>query len=111
WLALLKSGLHATIAGVLLAFTIPARTRINAEQYAARARALLDEFDRTESGDLLVITSKGQQEAIHQLDVASSDVQGPLLSLEHALHATVAFVIMPIFAFANAGVRVGEIGQ
>ena len=111
WLALLSSGLHATIAGVILALTIPVRTRINAREYSARARGLLDEFDRTETGDLLVMTSKGQQEAIQQLDVASDEVQGPLLRLEHALHSTVAFVIMPIFALANAGVRVGEVGQ
>jgi len=111
WFALLSSGLHATIAGVILAFTIPARTRIDAGQYSARARALLDEFDRTESGDKLVMTNKGQQEAIHQLDIASGEVQGPLLRLEHALNGTVAFVIMPIFAFANSGVRVGEFGQ
>lgn len=109
WLALLSSGLHATIAGVIVALTIPVRTRINAEEYSVRARTLLDEFDRTETGDLLVLTSKGQQEAIHQLDLASGDVQGPLLRLEHALHATVAFVIMPIFALANAGVRVDTI--
>lgn len=110
WLALLSSGLHATIAGVLLALTIPARTRIDAAEFSLRARALLDEFDRTETGDLLVMTSRGQQEAIHQLDVASDEVQGPLLRLEHALNGAVAFVIMPIFALANAGVRIGEVG-
>ncbi|MFN8573649.1 MAG: Na+/H+ antiporter NhaA [Gemmatimonadaceae bacterium] len=111
WLALLSSGLHATIAGVLVALTIPARTRINATEYSARARALIDAFDATETGDGLVITSKGQQEAIHALDVASNEVQGSLLRLEHALHGAVAFGIMPIFALANAGVRVEEIGQ
>jgi NhaA family Na+:H+ antiporter len=111
WLALLSSGLHGTIAGVILALTIPARTRINAQEYSTRARALLDDFDRTETGDLLVLTSRGQQEAIHQLDVASSDAQGPLLRLEHALHAPVAFVILPMFALANAGVRVETVGR
>lgn len=111
WLAVLASGLHATISGVILAFTIPARTRINAEEYAARARVILDEFERTETGDLLVLTSKGQQEAVHALDLASNDVQGPVLRLEHALHATVAFVIMPLFALANAGVRVEGVAE
>ena len=63
--------MHATIAGVLLAFAIPTRTRINAAEFSAKARRLLDHFDRTETGDLLVLTSKGQQEAIIGLERAS----------------------------------------
>jgi len=99
-----ESGVHATIAGVLLAFTIPTRTRINAAQFSANARELLDHFDRTETGDLLVLTSKGQQEAIIGLERASEGVTAPLLRLEHALHGFSAFVVMPLFALANAGV-------
>ena len=81
-----QSGVHATIAGVLLAFAIPTRTRINAEEFSAKARGLLDYFDRTETGDLLVLTSKGQQEAIIGLERASEGVTAPLLRLEHELH-------------------------
>ena len=65
---------------------------------------LLDHFDRTETGDLLVLTSKGQQEAIIGLERASEGVTAPLLRLEHALHGFSAFVVMPLFAFSNAGV-------
>ena len=96
--------MHATIAGVLLAFAIPTRTRINAEEFSAKARGLLEYFDRTETGDLLVLTSKGQQEAIIGLERASEGVTAPLLRLEHALHGFSAFVVMPLFAFSNAGV-------
>ena len=105
WFALHESGMHATIAGVVLALAIPVRTRINAEEFSARARGLLDEFDQSETGDLLVITSKGQQEAIHALERASEGVQAPLLRLEHGLQPMVQYGIMPLFAFANAGVR------
>jgi NhaA family Na+:H+ antiporter len=81
------------------------RTRINAEQFSSQARELLAEFEKAETGDLLVITSKGQQEAIHALERASEGVQAPLLRLEHGLQPLVQYGIMPLFAFANAGVR------
>lgn len=104
WFFVHESGVHATVAGVLLAFTIPTRTRIDATQFSARARELLDEFDRTETGDFLVLTSKGQQEALFALERTSEEVTEPLLRLEHALHSFAAFVVMPLFAIANAGV-------
>ena len=104
WFFVHESGVHATIAGVLLAFAIPTRTRINAAEFSTRARGLLDHFDRTETGDLLVLTSKGQQEAIIGLERASEGVTAPLLRLEHALHGFSAFVVMPLFALSNAGV-------
>jgi NhaA family Na+:H+ antiporter len=105
WFFVHESGVHATIAGVLLAFVIPTRTRINAEEFSLKARGLLDYFDRTETGDLLVLTSKGQQDAIIGLERASEEVTAPLLRLEHALHGFSAFVVMPLFAFSNAGVE------
>jgi len=107
---------HATIAGVALAFTIPARSRTNALDFSAEARSLLDTFDRKETGDFAVLTSTGQQETIFALERASGSVTAPLLRLEHALHNFSAFVVMPLFAFANAGVKFdlslqhGEIG-
>ncbi|HEX6315330.1 MAG TPA: Na+/H+ antiporter NhaA [Gemmatimonadaceae bacterium] len=111
WAALLASGIHATIAGVLLALTVPSRTRINALEFSAEARRLLDQFDLSETGDLVVLTSKGQQEAVYGLDTLSSAVQAPLLRLEHSLHGLVSFLIMPLFALANAGVALTGIGD
>ncbi len=110
WAALLTSGVHATIAGVLLAVTIPSRTRINAEEFLRKGRSLLDDFESSETGDLLVLTSKGQQEALYELDRNASAVQAPLLKLEHVLHGPVSFLIMPLFALANAGVSLEGVG-
>jgi NhaA family Na+:H+ antiporter len=111
WGALLSSGIHATIAGVMLALAIPSRTRINAAEFSSEARALIDDFDRSETGDLLVLTSKGQQEALYALEVASTEVQAPLIRMEHALHGIVGYTIMPVFALANAGVVLSGIGE
>ena len=108
WYFVHESGVHATVAGVALAITIPTHTRINAVEFSRGARALLDRFDRTESGDFLVLTSKGQQEALFALEHASEGVTAPILRLEHSLHNFSAFVVMPLFAFANAGVRIGS---
>jgi len=106
-----ESGVHATIAGVLLALTIPTSTRINAAQFSAKARGLLDSFDRTETDNVLVLTSKSQQQAIIGLERAAEGVTAPLLRLEHAIHGFSAFVVMPVFAFSNAGVGLyGSLG-
>ncbi len=106
WYFVHESGIHATVAGVALAFTIPTLTRINAVEFSRKARSMLDQFDHTETGDLLVLTSKGQQEALFSLERASEGVTAPILRLEHALHKFSAFVVMPLFAFANAGVKI-----
>ena len=106
WCFVHASGVHATIAGVALAFIIPTHTRINAREFSRESRSLLDQFDRTETGDFVVLTSKGQQEAVFALERASEGVTAPVLRLEHALHNFSAFVVMPLFAFANAGVKI-----
>jgi NhaA family Na+:H+ antiporter len=107
WYFMHESGVHTTVAGVAVAFTIPTHARINAAQFSQQARRLLDKFDETETGDLVVLTSKGQQENLFALEHASRGVTAPMLRLEHALHNFSAFVVMPLFAFANAGVKIG----
>ena len=105
WYFVHQSGVHATVAGVALAFTIPTRTRTDAAQFSRAVRSLLDRFDQTESGSFIVLTSKGQQETLVALEYATEGVTTPILRLEHALHKFSAFVVMPLFAFANAGVN------
>lgn len=107
WVAFLQSGVHATIAGVLLALTIPARTRVDTGEFFARAHDLLHDFDRAGDEAPNILTNHGQQAALAELEVLAEGVQTPLQRLEHSLHPWVAFGIVPLFALANAGVTLG----
>jgi NhaA family Na+:H+ antiporter len=111
WLAFLASGVHATIAGVLLAMTVPARTRIDTEEFLVSGRKILDDFDRAGVEGSNVLTNDGQQWAIQALENNCEAAQAPLMRLEHDLQPWVAFLIIPVFALANAGVHLDvEIG-
>ena len=107
WLFVLASGVHATIAGVLLALTVPARTRISEDEFLARAEASLADFRAADEPGTTVLTNHGHQAALQALENAADAAQAPLQRMEHSLHGLVAFVIMPVFALANAGVALG----
>ncbi|HEX6038842.1 Na+/H+ antiporter NhaA [Longimicrobium sp.] len=107
WVAFLKSGVHATVAGVLLAMTIPARTRIDTAEFLDRGRRILDYFDVVGEEGRDVLTNRRQQAAIQEMENACEAAQAPLQRIEHELHHWVAFLIIPIFALANAGVHLG----
>ncbi len=106
WLFVLDSGVHATIAGVLLAFAIPASTRIDPAAFLERSQGILSRFERQSLQDANVLTDARMQEDIQELEDTINDVEAPLQNLEHALHPWIAYAIVPLFALANAGVRV-----
>lgn len=103
WLALLKSGVHATIAGVALAMFIPAQRALDEATFLARARSFLDAFQEETPHPGPMPTNR-QRDAIHSLEVLAHAAEAPLARLEHRLHPWVAFFVVPVFAFANAGV-------
>jgi NhaA family Na+:H+ antiporter len=107
WVAFIQSGVHATVAGVLLALTIPARTRIDTDEFLVKAHASLDAFKHSGGQGMSVLTNKEHQAALHDLEVATEAVQSPMQRMEHLLHPWVAFLIVPLFALANAGVDLG----
>jgi NhaA family Na+:H+ antiporter len=114
WVTVFESGIHATVAGVLLAFTIPANTRIDPGAFLARSRAILQRFERAGEGDApddSILTNGARQEALAELEDAVEAAGAPLHRMEHVLHPWVAFAIIPLFALANAGVRIeGDLG-
>ena len=107
WVLFLKSGIHATIAGVLMALTIPLRRKTDTRSFYERGKQLLenflDECKNQGQGQKSVLTSK-QMHAIEELEELTENTTSPLQHSEHGLHGWVSYLIMPIFAFANAGV-------
>ena len=106
WVAVFESGIHATVAGVLLALTIPAATRLDPDRFLRRGRGLLDDFDAAGEHGANVLTNGERQEILAELESTVEGAGAPLQRLEHALHPLVAFAIVPLFALANAGVRI-----
>lgn len=108
WLFFLGSGIHATVAGVLLAFTIPASSRINTSQFLQKLRGLTEKFDKAGEEGPDVLSNEERQSVVQSLEENCEKIMTPLQRFERALHPWVSFVIMPVFALANAGVSVGE---
>jgi NhaA family Na+:H+ antiporter len=105
WLLFLKAGIHPTIAGVLLAFTVPIHRKVKIPEFMEaldELQAKIIKAPRQENG----LLSKEQIEHIDNLDEWTTEVQSPLQRMEHKLHDWVAYVIMPVFALSNAGVTV-----
>jgi NhaA family Na+:H+ antiporter len=107
WAGFLMSGVHATIAGVLVAFTIPARPKIDEDEFLRDARCYADEFEvaRRQDGSLI---SQEQLLALEKIKQLSVDAETPLQKIENSLHPWVAFIIMPLFALANSGMVIGS---
>jgi NhaA family Na+:H+ antiporter len=104
WLATLKSGVHATIAGIMLAFTIPAETSLEVSEFLNASREALQRIAGISEDD---DDARQQQEnAAYELERQSERLQTPLYRIEHGLQPWVSLVIMPVFALANAGVDV-----
>ena len=109
WVAVIASGVHATVAGVLLAMTIPVRTRIDENMFLSEAGSRLDAFRRTaertaDDPDATVLANTEHHTVLEEMEDLIDAARPPLIRMEHGLHGVVAFAIMPIFALANAGV-------
>ncbi len=109
WFLLLKSGVHATIAGVLIAMTIPLKQKVKlSDSYKKINEAMVIIRKRVDKDESPVLLNKSEMGAIDTIENQADSLQSPLQRLENRLHAWVVFFIMPIFAFANAGVLINS---
>lgn len=105
WVAFLLSGIHATIAAVLAALTIPASAKVPESIFTRKMHKLLKTFESLDKTKATTLT-EDQVVVLSQMKKMSDYAMPPLQKLEHGMHPLVAFVVMPIFAFANAGITI-----
>ena len=105
WFCMYQSGVHATLAGVILAFTIPARSDIDASGLVEWMRAKLPELDDRYDDELHILGQHDFTHAVRGVERVMHRVTPPLQRLEHNISTPVNFIILPLFAFVNAQVR------
>ncbi|MBI4671101.1 MAG: Na+/H+ antiporter NhaA [Chloroflexi bacterium] len=108
WAAVLLSGIHATIAGVLIALTIPVRTRVAPEKLIKTGRAKLAELEQQELARDSMIHDRAQMETINELYDATLALRPVGLAVEEYFHPVLVWFILPLFALFNAGVQFDE---
>ena len=106
WLALLKSGVHATLAGVFLAFTIPMKPKLDTPRFLARAHRLLDEIKEAHEKEPCIVLNDRMRSRTTALIDGAMLAQAPAQRLEHSIHLPSAYLVIPIFALANAGIPI-----
>jgi NhaA family Na+:H+ antiporter len=107
WVGVLASGVHATVAGILVAMLVPVRARRDPEAFLATAEARVAELRQAQLTRESMLERRAQLDAILDLHQAAGDMRPPGLMLEESLHPLVALLILPLFALWNAGVVLG----
>lgn len=110
WYMMLNSGIHATIAGVIVAFCIPATLKKGTGHYLERIRKNVSKFpviDIDDQHNTIVLTND-QIHTLKSIESAADKMISPLQDLEDSLHFLINFIVIPLFAFANAGIDLSQ---
>jgi Na+:H+ antiporter, NhaA family len=106
WGAMLKSGVHATLAGILLAFSIPMRPKYDPSQFLHRVKAYIEEIRESYDREQNIIKNEEMRSKIDALSEGVQLVQAPAQVLENKMHLPSAYLVIPIFSLANAGIPI-----
>ncbi|MGJ8691625.1 MAG: Na+/H+ antiporter NhaA [Thalassotalea sp.] len=106
WMALMASGIHATLAGVISAFTIPALPRFDPHAFVDRLKELVEQFNNSFVDGESILKNQRMISTLQAIDKGVEGVEPPLQRIIHVAHMPVAFFILPIFALFNAGVQI-----
>lgn len=106
WYAMLQSGVHATLAGVIGAFTVPARSKYDPRLFADMVNQHIDRFIANRKQQDSLMTNNQLYSIVQNLEESVRGVQTPLQQLELTWHLPVAFLVIPIFAIFNAGIPI-----
>ncbi len=104
WYALMLSGIHATLAGVLAAFAIPTIPKYNPMRFQRRVKSLMKQFELSHKRGKNIMNNAELQGIASSLESSAQNVQTMSQRLEHAWHIPVAYLIIPIFVLVNAGI-------
>ena len=104
WIAMLKSGVHATLAGIFLAFTIPMRPKYDPERFLSHVNEMVSLIKRAYKNEKNIIKNDQLRARVKALQEGVALVQAPAQVLEQKMHLPSAYLVIPIFALANAGV-------
>jgi len=106
WYALLLSGVHATLAGILGALTVPAVPKFNPERFSQHMKDLMQKFDASHEPGKSIMTNDKLRAVVQTLENGVHSVEAPLQKLEHTWHMPVAYLIIPVFALVNAAIPI-----
>lgn len=110
WVAFMGSGCHATVAGVLVAAFIPARGKYETDEFIQEVNHQMDQFQcQPGSCGFSILLNSSHLDAVRGIEESCHDVETPLQRMEFGLHGWVTYVIIPLFALANAGLYLGDI--
>ncbi|NOX07952.1 MAG: Na+/H+ antiporter NhaA [Gammaproteobacteria bacterium] len=106
WIAMLKSGIHATLAGIFLAFTIPMRPKYDPGRFLAHINGMVEQIKQAYQKEANIIKNDELRSRVQALGEGVQLVQAPAQILERKMHLPSAYIIIPIFSLANAGVPI-----